>query len=115
MNSIAIAERLWFEETLLGATLNYRSSEDPDCVLFRVGISFQSLQDCQRELSKSGCLWTIRDGSLSVYGDSEELTLTFCSCEGPFIQAALSLFGEELKVFKYAVSAFASRKQTALN
>ena len=115
MNSITIAPRLWFEETLLGATLNYQSSEDQEAVLFRVGLSFQSLLDCDRHLAKPACLWTIRDGSLSVYGDFEELTLTFCSVEGTLIQTGLSLYGEELKAFKYAVNALACRKKVSLN
>src|ERR1019366_7360135 len=72
MNSISIAPQLWFEETLLGATLNYQSSLNPEeGVLFRVGISFQSLIDCDNNLAHPACLWTIRDGSLSVYGDFE--------------------------------------------
>jgi len=116
MNStITINPRLWFEETLLGATLNYRSSDDRDAILFRVGMSFQSLIDCHRSSSKPACLWTIRDGSLSVYGDFEELTLTFCSVEGTLIQAGVSLYGEELLAFKYAVNALAYRKEVALN
>ena len=116
MNSITIAPRLWFEETLLGATLNYQSSDDPESgILFRVGLSFQSLFDCDQSLSHPACLWTIRDGSLSVYGDFEELTLTFCSVQGTLIQAGVSLYGEELKAFKYAINALASRKVLALN
>jgi hypothetical protein len=116
MNSITIAPRLWFEETLLGATLNYQSSSDPEGgVLFRVGLSFQSLMDCEKNLSNPACLWTIRDGSLSVYGDFEELTLTFCSVEGTLIQAGVSLFGDELNSFRYAVNALAARKMLALN
>ena len=116
MNSISIAPRLWFEETLLGATLNYQSSDDPqDGVLFRVGMSFQSLMDCDRSLSQAACLWTIKDGSLSVYGDFEELTLTFCAVDGTLIQLGLSLFGEELNAFRYAVNSLASRKKVALN
>jgi len=115
MNSITIAPRLWFEETLLGATLNYQSSEEDNAVLFRVGMSFESLLDCERSLSKPACLWTIRDGSLSVYGDFEELTLTFCSVEGTLIQTGLSLYGEELKAFKYAINALACRRKVCLN
>jgi hypothetical protein len=116
MNSITIAPRLWFEETLLGATLNYQSSDDPECgILFRVGLSFQSLIDCDKSVSRPACLWTIRDGSLSVYGDFEELTLTFCSVQGTLIQAGVSLYGEELKAFKYAINALAFRKVVALN
>ena len=115
MNSITIAPRLWFEETLLGATLNYQTSDDQDAVLFRVGLSFQSLLDCDKNVARPACLWTIRDGSLSVYGDYEELTLTFCSVQGTLIQKALSLYGEELKAFKYAVNALACRKKVCLN
>jgi hypothetical protein len=113
--TITIAPRLWFEETLLGATLNYRSSMEADATLFRVGMSFQSLIDCDKCVAKPACLWTIRDGSLSVYGDYEELTLTFCSVEGTLIQSALSLYGEELQAFKYAINALAFRKKVALN
>ncbi len=113
--TITIAPRLWFEETLLGATLNYRSSDDADAVLFRVGMSFQSLMDCEKSLSQAACLWTIRDGSLCVYGDREELTLTFCSVRGTLIQVGVSLYGEELIAFKYAINALASRKKVALN
>jgi hypothetical protein len=115
MNSITIAPRLWFEETLLGATLNYQSSENPDGVLFRVGLSFQSLLDCDTSLSHPACLWTIGDGSLSVYGDFEELSLTFCSIQATLIQVGVSLYGEELKAFRYAVNALAARKKIALN
>jgi hypothetical protein len=116
MNSISIAPRLWFEETLLGATLNFQSAANPEeGVLFRVGMSFQSLIDCDKNLSKSACLWTIKDGSLSVYGDLEELTLTFCSVGGTLIQVGLSLYGEELNAFRYAVNSLAARKKIALN
>lgn len=115
MYPICIAPRLWFEETLLGATLNYQSSDQPDSTLFRVGISFQSLLDCNKSIARPACLWTIKDGSLSVYGDLEELTLTFCSVGGPFIQAGLSLYGEELRAFKYAVNTLAFRRQVSLN
>jgi hypothetical protein len=115
MNSITIAPRLWFDETLLGATLNYRSSDDDNAILFRVGLSFQSLVDCDKRVAQSACLWTIRDGSLSVYGDNEELTLTFCSVVGTLIQLGVSLYGEELKAFKYAINALACRKKICLN
>jgi len=116
MNSITIAPRLWFEETLLGATLNYQSSCHPEeGVLFRVGLSFQSLLDCDKSLAHPACLWTIRDGSLSVYGDFEELTLTFSSVDGTLIEVGVSLFGEELNAFRYAINALAARKMLALN
>jgi len=115
MNSISIGERLWFEETLLGATLNYRSSENPGSVLFRVGISYQSLRDCNAALGKDACLWTIRDGSLSIYGDPEELTLTFCSVEGEFLETGVSLHGRELALFRYAVDTLSSKQKALLN
>ena len=113
--TITISPRLWFEETLLGATLNYRSSDDEEAIHFRVGMSFQSLMDCNRSVMQQGCLWTIKDGSLSVFGDQEELTLTFCSVQGTLIQSGLSLYGEELNGFKYAINALAFRKKVALN
>ncbi len=113
--TITIASRLWFEETLLGGTLNYRSTEDPDAILFKVGMSFDSLRVLAAAFSTPACLWTIKDGSLSVYGDYEQLTLTFCSVDGTLLQAGLSLYGEELRIFKYAVNALAFRKEVALN
>jgi len=116
MNSIKIAPRLWFEESLLGATLNYQSSNDPESgVFFRVGLSFHSLLDCDQRLGRLSCLWTIKDGSLCVRGDHEELTLIFSAVDGSPIQAGLSLFGEELQAFRYAVNALASRQMVSLN
>jgi hypothetical protein len=115
MALISIASCLWFEETPLGATLNFRSSDDDKNVLFRVGISYESLQACNKALRGKSCLWNIRDGSLTIYGDSEELSLTFCSGQGEFREAALSLYGEELGAFKTAINAFACRHQTLLN
>jgi hypothetical protein len=115
MNSISIADQLWFEETILGATLNYRSLKGGESVLFRVGMSFQSLQDCNHQLTQSSCLWTIRDGSLSVQGDIEGITLRFSSANGGAFRSELALYGEELRTFKYAIDAFASRRQTSLN
>jgi hypothetical protein len=35
--------------------------------------------------------------------------------QGTLIQAGVSLYGEELKAFKYAINALASRKVVALN
>src|SRR5690348_16638028 len=73
MALISIANCLWFEETPLGATLNFRSSETVESILFRVGISHESLQECSEALRGLSCLWAIKDGSLTVYGDGEEL------------------------------------------
>ena len=113
--TITISPTLWFEETLLGATLNYRSSQDEQAIHFKVGMSFQSLLDCNHQVTQQACLWTIRDGSLSVFGDQEEMTLTFCSVQGTLIQTGVSLIGEELDAFKYAVNALAFRRKVALN
>ena len=113
--TITISPRLWFEETLLGATLNFRDSDEEDAVLFKVGMSFKSLSDCNYSVMQQACLWTIRDGSLSVFGDQEEMTLTFCSVQGTLIQRGVSLIGEELDAFKYAVNALAYRRKVALN
>lgn len=115
MYSIEIASRLWFEETLLGATLHYRSSDAPDAVLFKVGISFDSLLACNSSMGTKACMWTIRDGSLTVLGDREQLTLTFCAVNGDLIQKECMLFGEELKAFRYAVNALAHRQLAQLN
>ena len=96
----------------------FRLGESPDlddAVHFRVGMSYQSLLDCNHNVMQQACLWTIRDGSLSVFGDQEEMTLTFCSVQGTLIQRGVSLIGEELNGFKYAVNALAFRKKVALN
>jgi hypothetical protein len=115
MHSISIASRLWFTETVLGATLNFRASDEPNAVLFRVGISFDSLRQCHRSLSRSACLWTIKDGTLTVYGDTEQITLTFVTAQGEFYQGSISLYGEELEAFKSAIDSFAARETMHLN
>jgi len=115
MYNIEIKSRLWFEETLMGATLHYRSSDSPNAVLFKVGISFDSLLTCNKAMGTKTCLWTIKDGSLTVLGDPEQLTLTFCAISGDLIQEECVLFGEELKAFRYAVNALAHRLVSQLN
>ncbi len=115
MYTLSIAKQMWFEETPMGATLHYRSTDGPDAILFKVGISFISLLDCNREVNSKACLWTIKDGSLSVFGDPEQLTLTFCAVNGEFYQAGCSLYGEELKAFRYAINALAFRPVLQLN
>ena len=115
MALISIASCLWFEETPLGATLNFRATDGPRGIVFKVGISHDSLQGFNKSLCSSSCLWTIKDGSLTVYGDSEELSLTFCRISGEYREAAVSLYGEELEAFKTAINAFACRLQTNLN
>lgn len=115
MYSINIADRLWFEETLLGATLNFQLSEGPRSVLFRVGISFRSLHDCDDALGRRHCSWVIRDGSLSIEGDVEELTLGFSGLADNRLHADVLLHGDELKAFRYAVNALAARQRIGLN
>jgi len=98
MNTITIAERLWLEPTLLGATLNF--ADKPHGWHFRVGIGFRSLSECDKSLRNAYSLWTIRDQSLRIEG-TQELTLTFCP--GTTMQQQLVLSGEALDTFKQAI------------
>lgn len=115
MFTIGIADRLWFEETLLGATLHFQSGEGPAAILFKVGISFDSLAACDHAIGSRECHWHIRDGSLRVEGDPEGLDLTFSATNDHDVHAEISLYGEELKVFRYAVNALAARRAALLN
>lgn len=114
MNCISIADRLWFEETTLGATLNLQVSDDPDGVLFCVGISHRSLQKCDHDLGRGRSTWEIEDGSLSIEGDMEEMALTFSSQKN-HLQVDVLLHGDEPKMFRYAVNALAARQRVGLN
>jgi hypothetical protein len=114
-NAISIGERLWFEETPLGGTLHFQSSESAEGLLFQVGLSFQSLMDCAQALNGQFSQWTIRDGSLHVFGDHEELALRFSDPEGHVQGVSHILRGKELRVFRYAVFAIAQRQAVALN
>lgn len=98
MNTITIAERLWLEPTLLGATLNF--ADQPHGWHFRVGIGFRSLSECDRALRSPSSLWTLRDQSLRVEG-TNELTLTFCP--GTTMEQHVVLKGEALETFKEAI------------
>jgi len=98
MQNITIAERLWLEPTLLGATLNF--ADQPKGWHYRVGIGFQSLGECDKALHASSSLWMLRDKSLLVEGEGE-LTLTFCP--GTEMESQLVLKGEELLTFKQAI------------
>jgi hypothetical protein len=115
VTTISIAESLWIEETHLGATLNFRSGSTSQDVLFRVGISHDSLRACYSALAAPSCFWTIRDGSFSIHGDEEGITLTFSANQNGVHQAGLSLYGEEMAAFKTAMFACACRRETALN
>jgi hypothetical protein len=112
---IEIADRLWIEQTLLGATLNYCTDEGSQGVLFRVGISGRSLRECSRQLSLPLCLWTIGDGSLRVYGDSDEIALSFITVPQGLTRAEFCLSGEQVVAFRRAIDGLASRYQVALN
>jgi hypothetical protein len=98
MNMITIAERLWLEPTLLGATLNF--ADKPHGWHFRVGIGFRSLSECDKALRGPVSLWMIRDQSLRIEG-SKEMTLTFCP--GTEMEQQLVLAGEALDTFKQAI------------
>jgi hypothetical protein len=97
MQTITIAERLWLEPTLLGATLNY--ADQATGWQYRVGIGFRSLEECDKTLDKGG-RWTLRDQSLTIEG-TEQLTLTFCP--GSEMEQRLVLTGEELETFRSAI------------
>jgi hypothetical protein len=103
MHKITIADHLWMEPTLLGVTLNY--SEGPRGLHFRVGISHYSVKDCDRALQNTACLWAVRDGSFSIFGDQGELTLTFSAGKQP-LQRRLVLSGQQLEDFKQAIGLF---------
>jgi hypothetical protein len=99
MQTITIAERLWLEPTLLGATLNY--SERPNGWHYRVGIGFRSLGECDKILNKEpGTSWALQDHSLVIQGE-KEITLTFCP--GTQMERHFVLSGEELATFKRAI------------
>jgi len=115
MNVINIGSRLWFDETPMGGTLNFQASEGPNGLLFQVGISFVSLRACSTKLGHHFSSWKIRDGSLAVYGDHEELSLHFSSADGQGYRADHVLRGKELKAFRYAVDALAGRPGFAFN
>lgn len=115
MQSIAVSDKVWFEEDLLGATLNFYSDCRPGGVLFRVGISFKSLQECNQALCARACSWTIKDGTLSFYGDQEEISLSFMSLGKDQPKSAIVLRGSALKTFRYVVNSLAFRQIVASN
>jgi len=99
MQTITIAERLWLEPTLLGATLNY--SERPNGWHYRVGIGFRSLAACDRALHQEGAQWALQDNSLAIEEGAKNLTLTFCP--GTEMERQFVLTGEELELFRQAI------------
>jgi hypothetical protein len=98
MQTITIAERLWLEPTLLGATLNY--SELPNGWHYRVGIGFRSLAECDKSLQTEGSTFALQDNSLVICRD-KELYLTFCP--GTPMERQIVLSGEALDTFKSAI------------
>ena len=110
MQNITIAERLWLEPTLLGATLNF--ADQPNGWHYRVGIGFKSLGECDKALQGNEALWTLKDNSLQVSGTSE-ITLTFCP--GTEIEKQLVLTGEELETFRRAIHFLSLASEPRLN
>ena len=110
MQAITIAEKLWLEPTLLGATLNF--SDKPLGWHYRVGIGFQSISECDTALKGKDCFWTMRDNSLSITGD-RELTLVFCP--GTPMERCVVLRGEELHALKSAIHYLALTSQPRQN
>jgi len=110
MQAITIAERLWLEPTLLGATLNF--ADQPQGWHFRVGIGFRSLGECDHALQAPSSLWTLRDQSLRIEGTTE-LTLTFCP--GTEMECKLILAGAELETFKQAIHFLSLASEPRLN
>jgi hypothetical protein len=98
MQAIAIADRLWLEPTILGATLNY--SEEPNGWHYRVGLGFRSLGECDKALNEKGGDWQVQDKSLRVQ-EGSVLTLTFCP--GTAMEQRIALSGQELETFKSAI------------
>ncbi len=115
MEVIPIAQNLWFEEDPRGATLTCQAGEGDTATYFHVGISHQSLLEMNHALATATPNWIIRDGSFVVQGDKEALTLRFCTREGNVLEAQLSLYGLELKAFRWAINAFALRRSALLN
>jgi len=113
MQPIAIADRLWLEPTLLGATLNY--AEGPGGFHFKVGIGFDSLLECDRIIKERRYWWVMGDGSLSVFGNGSKLVLTFSSPSDPLVQRRMVLSGEVLRTFKSAIQFLGLAVQSRLN
>jgi hypothetical protein len=113
---INIDEALWFEGNREGGTLNFRTEGDgPEGLHFQVGISYRSLMECYETLSRGLVEWKIRDSSLAIYGDQEELLLHFNAPDHPEQRGDHVLRGRELSAFRYAVHALGSRFTALLN
>ena len=108
MGSIAIGPQMWFETNVLGATLNYQAGQGTQGILFRIGLSHQSLAQCNDQMMRSDYHWTIRDGSLAMEGDHNYLSLTFTSPQDPELEQHLTLSGRELRLFRWTIHALAS-------
>lgn len=112
---INIDRELWFQETPQGGTLNLQTVAAQTPLQFQVGISFASLMQLSRRISLPHVQWTIRDCSLTLLGDQEELRLHFCSLDGSNHTVDHILRGRELRLFCYAVHALASRHSASFN
>ena len=114
VRTVAIGKQLCLESTPLGVTLNYY--EPAKALHFRVGMSHQSLIECDKALMRGDkVFWTLADKSLSISGDDEELTLVFSSLTAPLIQSSLALNDRELRAFQYAMEHFSGAAWIRLN
>src|SRR4051794_25205499 len=110
MQAITIAERLWLEPTMLGATLNYADGKSG--WHFRVGLAFRSLGECDQVIKGGPGAWVLKDKSLIVESNGE-ITLTFCP--GSVMEQQLILTGAELQTFKNAIHFLALASMPHLN
>jgi hypothetical protein len=114
-NLINIDADLWFEGNFEGGTLNFKTEEGAERLHFQVGISYKSLMDCYEKLGQGVIQWKIRDCSLAIHGDQEELLLHFSAPDCPGRRADHVLRGREFHAFRYAVHALASRFTALMN
>jgi hypothetical protein len=101
MQTITIAERLWLEPTILGATLNY--SEQPEGGYhYRVGMGFRSIAGCDKALAQPGSIWMLQDKSLIIQVNLDgDISMIFCP--GTEMERQVIMTGEILSTFKNAI------------
>ena len=83
--------------------------------MYNVALHVYEIFECYRSLSDALVQWRIKDCSLSIFGDQEELRLHFCATDRPDQSADHILRGRELRAFRYALHALASRHTALLN